>query len=154
MSLVDNFIVAWWRRNFWSDVLVGIVVAVALAMLVDSADDPATAYQVAGGLGVSLMAFVVAPVATVVGLRSGRRFRAFGDAQTGRLLSTMKWTFVVGMALLATTLLGALLDTRQDSTAWLRWAALAGGLAAMLASARLVWFFTTFLRVAQASNDN
>ncbi len=127
-----------------------IVLAIETSSGGVSQADPGTLYQVTGGAGIGLMAFVVTPVATLLTLSGGLRYESFDRVHRGTILRAMSWAFLLSLAVLTAAVVGGSLDSPDDPATWMRRSMLVITLAAIAAAGRLFWFFSSALRVRHA----
>lgn len=156
MPCMGRPIASWrWLRRY--DVVIGLIAAGLLGSLWDigtSSTDPATLYQVAGGEAAALIAFVITPVATLLTLSGGDRYRAFDRAQRPRIIRFMLWAFAINLVLLLLAVVGSAIDSPADGHVVLRLAVVGVSVASISAIARLVWIFATALRLHDSESDS
>lgn len=145
-----------WQAHPGADLALGSVAAVlGLVLGLDSDQiDPATFYQVCGGTGAALIAFVVTPIAVLLSLQGGRLFSAFDKAQRPRILRWMSWAFGLNLALLVVAILGSLADSEGEAVAAVRLVALGLAVACILATGRLFWSFVAALKLHQSDRPD
>ena len=147
-------LLATWRTTKWLDVAAGAAVSAVLWKAEALDGDSGTLLQVAGGLGVGLLAFVVAPVAILLSLSGGGRFKSFDRRQRPNILRAMAWAFIMSLVFMMICLVGAAsVDGEGAAADPLRLLVVATGTASVQASARLFWFFYAALGVKQADDD-
>ena len=146
---------AWEMHQRLFDPAIAAGVLMASYRWMDFPGDGGTLYQVAGGAGAALVAFVVTPIATIVTLTSGRRAADFDRKYRGVLLSAMAWAFFTSVALLGVAIaLGAVDGGSAGGTSPLARPALLGVTAAAVsATCRLFVMFIANLRVRQADSE-
>jgi CDP-diglyceride synthetase len=143
-----------WSRRLWLDLVLAVAGAAAIARISNAPSiDPGSLYQVAGGAAIGITAFVVTPVATLLSLASGPRFKAFDRAQRPRIIVAMCWAFGLSLSLLVVSGIGSAVDSREDAASLIRWTVVALLLASSLAAVRLFWFFVAGLKVNHTDED-
>lgn len=121
---------------------------------IDLSGDASTLYQVAGGAAIGFLAFVVTPVATLLTFTGGVRSRALDRRHRKTIIQAMAWAFLMSLASLGLSLVGAAADTGAEPAEVLRCLTLGGAAASGLAVGRLFWFFVASLRVRDADEEH
>jgi len=143
-----------WRQKQWSDLVLGAAAAGLGWWLVRLQGEAGGFYPITGGAAVALIAFVVAPVATLLTLTGGARARALDRRHRRTIIRAMAWAFVLSIALLAMSIGAGLTDNHTDKpVVWLRWLVVGTSTAALLSTGRLFWFFVASLMVRDADAD-
>lgn len=145
---------SWWRQELRADLVIGFVVGIASARFLQLDGDASTLYQVTGGSGAALIAFVITPVATLLTLRGGARYDTFDRIHRHNIIRAMCWGFGLSVVLIAVSVAGGAVDTSEQPAAVLRGLVIASVTAAALASVRLFWFFVAALSVRYADDDD
>lgn len=115
--------------------------------------DTGTMLQVAGGLGIGLLAFVVTPVSTLLALDpGGARFQAFDRIHRKTILAAMAWAFTLSLLLLLATLAGSVM-VDPDHADGLKILVVGLGTASTLAGGRLFWFFFRAIGLRHLDQD-
>lgn len=144
-----------WRRHRMSDILLGLLASGVLMWRTDVTKiEPGTLYQVAGGAGIGLLAFVITPVGVLLTLQGGVRYAAFDKAQRPTIIKAMAHAFVLGLVLFVAAILGAAIDNSTTPVEWTRLLAFGATVAACLATGRLFWFFIAGLKVRNKDDDS
>ncbi len=149
--------VAFWRRHWWVDLLLGIASAVALRQASSfgllRTGEANELYVAIASTSAALGTLAITPIAIVLALTPGPRLRALLAHHVAIVRRAMSWTVFANLLAVATSLVGLAVDVEGHPVLWLRASALSFEGAALLAMARLVWFFVAMLVVDEVDKD-
>jgi len=145
-----------WRRHWWADVILGVVAATALRTAphtIIRVGDAGAVYAAVVAASAALGTLAITPIAIVLALTPGRRLRALLEHHVRSIRNAMAWTVLSNLAAVALGICGLVVDSAAHVVTPLRIGALALEAAALLAMARLVWFFVALLAVNEVDHD-
>lgn len=108
------------------------------------------ASTLAGGAitaSVALAAMTLTPMAIVLALSPGPRLQSLLRFHRQTVRRSMGWAVALNLVATCAGLLDLIVDTNKDPILWVRWAMVSGEVAALLATARLMWFFLSLLLI-------
>ena len=144
-----------WRRQRVLDLVIasacfGVLQVTAPGLLQDGNPNPVVVGLAAFGLASSLLVAVLVAAAMV--LPAGPRLLALVKAQSRQLRRATSWALGLDMLLLISAVVDVCTDTANLPEVLLRCTLVVATVSALLAMARLAWFFSSIRRLSEVDS--